>query len=426
MSWNAKIIELISLHSEGDKEAYQKFFKSALSKFGIKSPTELDDEKKKEFFNYIDKNYDAKNESLYDYRNVGDHYGGGLSTSGGINTSMFKDKKTGRYYVYINTKKQKGYFDMPKNIKSRSQADDFHMKLQDMIKAGKRLKLTKESVIKENPAVIATAARMAITNAQGKKVSVNTARQKDYREKDPSAHKKAKSIFDKIKDKLKKAKGKKSSSSSKGQKLKTTNDPKMGKSDAQKYSDLYGGGAKVESTASYAASLEKIARDRQLRQISNKDKQLLMKLAKMMKNANESVEEAVTAYGQSKTWEWSDSRISDEISKIFRLAGIKVIEHRPFKKPYRSGDSELYGAFITAKDQYGEKTVLPIEVNKKGIVTYAGGPKGWHKMEKIGALNMSHAKPKDFLRFKGVGQPVAFLKAFKKMPGFGQDVIKRK
>ena len=488
MSWNAKIIELISLHAEGDKEAYQKFFKSALSKFGIKSPAELDDDKKKEFFNYIDKNYDAKNESMYDYRNVGDYYGGGLSTSSGINTSMFKDKKTGRYYVYINTKKQKGYFDMPKNIKSRSQADDFHMELQDMIKSGKRLKLTKESVIKENPAVIATAARMAITNAQGKKVSVNTARQKDYREKDPSAHKKAKNIFDKIKDKIKKVKGKKSSSG-KGQKLKTTNDPKMGKSDAQKYSDLYGGGAKVESTASYAASLEKIARDRQLRQISNKDKQLLMKLAKMMKNANESVNEGITVSGYSElskrgrhmplaakelvnalkrqndkeviknieyiadlanwmrdtlknkrfnenkegtlneastNWEWSDSRISAEINKIMRLAGIKVIEHRPFKKPYRSGDSELYGAFITAKDQYGEKTVLPIEVDRKGLVTYAGGPKGWHKMEKIGRLNMSHADSKSYLTFKGVGQPVAYLKAFKKMPGFGQDVIKRK
>ena len=469
MSWNAKIIELISLHAEGDKEAYQKFFKSALSKFGIKSPTELDDEKKKEFFNYIDKNYDAKNESLYDYRNVGDYYGGGLSTSGGINTSMFKDKKTGRYYVYINTKKQKGYFDMPKNIKSRSQADDFHMKLQDMIKAGKRLKLTKESVIKENPAVIATAARMAIQNAQGKKVSVNTARQKDYKEKDPKAHKKASSIFDKIKDKFKSKK----KSQAKGQKLKTTNDPK--KSDAQKYSDLYGGGAKVESTASYAASLEKIARDRQLRQISNKDKQLLMKLAKMMKNANESINEGgmelkkledaikmfqkkiekqgrvtnardedhlknlIKIYKQiggkkikesvneaSTNWEWSDSRISAEINKIMRLAGIKVIEHRPFKKPYRSGDSELYGAFITAKDQYGEKTVLPIEVDRKGLVTYAGGPKGWHKMEKIGRLNMSHADSKSYLTFKGVGQPVAFLKAFKKMPGFGQDVIKRK
>ena len=77
MSWNAKIIELISLHTENDKEAYQKFFKSALAKFGIKSPTELDDEKKKEFFNYLDKNYDAKNESLRDYRTLGDYYGGG-------------------------------------------------------------------------------------------------------------------------------------------------------------------------------------------------------------------------------------------------------------------------------------------------------------------------------------------------------------
>jgi len=64
MSWNSKIIELISLHAEGDKEAYQKFFKSALDKFNIKSPTELDGDKKKEFFNYIDKNYDAKNEDL--------------------------------------------------------------------------------------------------------------------------------------------------------------------------------------------------------------------------------------------------------------------------------------------------------------------------------------------------------------------------
>tara|TARA_Y100000592_G_scaffold101198_1_gene186817 strand:+ start:14921 stop:16210 length:1290 start_codon:yes stop_codon:yes gene_type:complete len=429
MSLNAKIIELISLHSEGNKEEYQKFFQSAMKKFGIKSPTELDDKKKKEFFNYIDKNYDAKN----------------------------------------------------------------------------------EDVLKENPAVIATAARMAVQNAQGKKVSVNTARQKDYREKDPKAHKKAKSIFDKIKDKFKSKK----KPTAKGQKLKTTNDPK--KSDAQKYSDLYGGGAKVESTASYAASLEKIAKDRQLRMISKKDKMLLAKLAKMMKNANESMnegdmelkklEDAIKMFqkkiekqgrvtnardedhlknlikiykqmggkkikesvnegllkediqdlekivkelenaskmhaGQAKriqahldsmkqneasmSWEWSDSRIADEISKIFRLAGIKVKSHRPFKKPYRIGDSALYGAFITAMDDMGEKTVLPIEVDKNGLVTYAGGPKGWHKMEKLGRLNMSHAKPKDYLRFKGVGQPVAFLKAFKKMPGFGQDVIKRK
>lgn len=41
------------------QKAYQKFFQSALKKFKVKSPAELDDEKKKEFFNYVDKNYDA-------------------------------------------------------------------------------------------------------------------------------------------------------------------------------------------------------------------------------------------------------------------------------------------------------------------------------------------------------------------------------
>ena len=47
--------------SEKDGE-YEKFFQSAMKKFGIKSPAELDDDKKKEFFNYVDKNYKAKNE----------------------------------------------------------------------------------------------------------------------------------------------------------------------------------------------------------------------------------------------------------------------------------------------------------------------------------------------------------------------------
>ena len=45
---------------EGD---YEQFFQSAMKKFGIKSPDELgDDEKKKKFFNYVDKNYKAKAE----------------------------------------------------------------------------------------------------------------------------------------------------------------------------------------------------------------------------------------------------------------------------------------------------------------------------------------------------------------------------
>ena len=47
---------------EGD---YEEFFQSAMKKFGIKSPDELgSDEKKKKFFNYVDKNYKAKAEGI--------------------------------------------------------------------------------------------------------------------------------------------------------------------------------------------------------------------------------------------------------------------------------------------------------------------------------------------------------------------------
>ena len=45
---------------EGD---YQAFFQGAMKKFGISSPDELDDEKKKKFFNYIDANYKGEKEN---------------------------------------------------------------------------------------------------------------------------------------------------------------------------------------------------------------------------------------------------------------------------------------------------------------------------------------------------------------------------
>jgi len=48
---------------KGDKEDYEKFFAAALKKFGVDSPAELKtDEKKKEFFDYIDKNWEGKGE----------------------------------------------------------------------------------------------------------------------------------------------------------------------------------------------------------------------------------------------------------------------------------------------------------------------------------------------------------------------------
>ena len=44
---------------------YQKFFKAALKKFGVKSPKDFETkENKAEFFDYVDKNYKQKSESL--------------------------------------------------------------------------------------------------------------------------------------------------------------------------------------------------------------------------------------------------------------------------------------------------------------------------------------------------------------------------
>tara|TARA_Y100000015_G_scaffold42905_1_gene51390 strand:- start:415 stop:1161 length:747 start_codon:yes stop_codon:yes gene_type:complete len=46
-----------------DKEAYEKFFKSALKKFKVDSPADFkSDEEKKKFFDYVDKNYKGENE----------------------------------------------------------------------------------------------------------------------------------------------------------------------------------------------------------------------------------------------------------------------------------------------------------------------------------------------------------------------------
>ena len=47
-----------NLGEEKTDTEYEKFFAKAMKKFGISSPAELKDEdKKKEFFDYVDKNY---------------------------------------------------------------------------------------------------------------------------------------------------------------------------------------------------------------------------------------------------------------------------------------------------------------------------------------------------------------------------------
>ena len=65
--FDAQLQGMAEAVTEGDKEDYTKFFNAALKKFGVKSPADLkDDAKKKEFFNYVDKNYKGDHEEELD------------------------------------------------------------------------------------------------------------------------------------------------------------------------------------------------------------------------------------------------------------------------------------------------------------------------------------------------------------------------
>lgn len=59
-----RLKELVSQLVREEQTKYQQFFDSALEKFGVNSPADFEsEEKKKEFFNYVDNNYDAENET---------------------------------------------------------------------------------------------------------------------------------------------------------------------------------------------------------------------------------------------------------------------------------------------------------------------------------------------------------------------------
>ena len=67
-----KVREIISgkksMRTEEEESAYQKFFQKALKKFGVKTPSELTGKKKKEFFEYVDKNWKSADEQKVDGR----------------------------------------------------------------------------------------------------------------------------------------------------------------------------------------------------------------------------------------------------------------------------------------------------------------------------------------------------------------------
>ncbi len=53
----SRMRELSGIEETEKQEAYKKFFDAKLKEFGVESPGELDDEKKKEFFNAIQRGW---------------------------------------------------------------------------------------------------------------------------------------------------------------------------------------------------------------------------------------------------------------------------------------------------------------------------------------------------------------------------------
>ena len=49
--------------AEEKDQDYKEFFKSALKKFGVSEPDQLEGKKKKEFYDYVDANWKAKKET---------------------------------------------------------------------------------------------------------------------------------------------------------------------------------------------------------------------------------------------------------------------------------------------------------------------------------------------------------------------------
>jgi hypothetical protein len=59
-----EVAQSVAKNIEEENSDYDDFFKKAMKKFGISSPADLkSEEEKKKFFNYVDKNFKAKQET---------------------------------------------------------------------------------------------------------------------------------------------------------------------------------------------------------------------------------------------------------------------------------------------------------------------------------------------------------------------------
>jgi hypothetical protein len=118
--------------ASGGKEEYQKFFAAALKKFGVKSPAELKGDKEKEFYNYIDKNWDAKSETDEDLEE-----GLGLKDLPPAFIHKNRDAETGRevYNVMSDGFKSLGKF---KNIKDAENFLDKYLKKFESVEEARK------------------------------------------------------------------------------------------------------------------------------------------------------------------------------------------------------------------------------------------------------------------------------------------------
>ena len=372
---------MINVAQEG-KDHYQKFFNAAMKKFGIKSPQELSPEKKKEFFNYVDDNYKGVNEAgMYDKKS-------------GIEKLKKLKKTDDANIIKIQKKKAKMHGDditmymlWTKNTHHSSVQNPYGV---EMLRKGKK-----------------AAYLVPIKEGKMRPAVKKLLKQKGY---DP--------IFQAIDQSKRQFKQMRYS---RGE-IQDTLIDMFGDEDPKILQKIKEGklSGKVKKAVEIAIKM------------SGNMTGAVKKIEKIMKglSSDDKVQAALRLANEGKIneldWNHDLSRMSSEIDKIFRYAKIKVIKHVPYKRGFRRGDAALYGAFITAKDKDGDKTVLPMEIDKKGIIRYAGGPSKWHPLEKIGVLNMSHARPDDYLKVKSYARAADYMKQFAKMPGFGQDVIRRK
>jgi len=99
---------------------------------------------------------------------------------------------------------------------------------------------------------------------------------------------------------------------------------------------------KKESSAAYGKSIEKIANDKKLKSISKKDRGLLLKIAKLMKKANESVNEGR---------KWS-MHVDGKKIKTYTSKRAAVIAHNKFMK-----DTDNWKEVSIQAESINEKTV---------------------------------------------------------------------